>query len=181
MVGQSYATVRTRLLVAQVPLRPRGGDTRRLQQDDSRPLTGEAGARRYREAVARGDMPAPGTPSRAAAGASPRPSAGSRAGRRPRPPRIRPVDAGPRQARSGAPGALGAVDDELVALIAVQASALLAERCLQAAVAQLSDDEVWDIAQAIRVAFDGGQPLVAPTGSTRGVRRNPQTGQPERF
>jgi hypothetical protein len=73
------------------------------------------------------------------------------------------------------------VDDELVELITTQASELLAKRRTAQELAQLSDAEVWDIAEAIKVGFSGGQPLVASTGSTRGVRRNPDTGQVERF
>jgi hypothetical protein len=74
-----------------------------------------------------------------------------------------------------------AVDDELVGMVRTAALDLLAERGLEAALEQVPDDELLLAMQELRIALDGGRPLTSPTGSTRGVRRNPTTGETERF
>jgi hypothetical protein len=73
------------------------------------------------------------------------------------------------------------MDDELVELVRAGVSDFLAQRALQAAVADLSDEDVLQFGEELRVAFGGGPGLTDASGNTRGVRRNPTTGQPERF
>jgi Helix-turn-helix domain len=154
--GLSYGTVRNRLVAAGVELRSRGPRPLELDALANLPTPRPAGLRRARAEKLSRFAPA-------ARRANPRTGRAARSG------------------RSTTLPAPAHDDDELVELVTSKASQLLAERGLAAAVEQLSDDEVWAAMQELRIAMDGGRGVTAPTGSTRGVRRNPTTGETERF
>jgi hypothetical protein len=99
---------------------------------------------------------------------------GPRAARRPRADR-RPAPSGRSTASTAA-----RIDDKFVELVRAGLSDVLAQQAFRDAVAELTDEDVLQCAEVLRAAV-ASEVLVAPTGSTRGVRRNSTTGEIERF